>query len=125
MKTFIEEVRDLMMDIRVAEGMNPNDFWFRTPENISETTRLYFLKFIEGGYYVVMETAVCCVSLNEWLEPQGCLKKYEYEVPEVGTDGVVYKEELFKGSFIDACKYLLFRKRKRGLARRPRRKKEI
>lgn len=124
MKTFMEEVKDLMIRIIVFEGVEPDNLWFRSPENISENTNVYFLRYVEGGETIVMETANGWISLNEWLEPQGCfLEKYEYMVPTSGTDGVVYREKLFEGTFIDACKYLLFRKRKRGLARRPRRKK--
>lgn len=101
------EVIDLMKDIRITEGMEPDDFWFCSSENISGETSLYWLEYFDGGLFV-METAVGFVSLklnHGEFEIEKVDK--DFEIPNDGCEGVLWSEEVFEGRFIDACRYIL------------------
>ena len=102
-----------MKDIRIAEGMEAEDFWFRSSENISEESSLYWLEFLYGGLFV-METAVGFVSI-EHVDNTLVIDKVDkdFESPNDEYEGALWGEEVFEGRFIDACRYILTWKERR------------
>lgn len=111
--TNIMKIRNLMKRIRISEGMDPEDFWFRSSENISEETNLYWLEYMYGGMFVI-ETAVGWVSI-EHVNNSLVLNKIDKEffIPEDGMNGVLWVEDVFSGRFIDVCRYILAWKERR------------
>lgn len=112
MKTMIEKLSNLMKIVRLA--LNPNDlFWFQTPKNISGETSLYWLEYFDGGFFV-METAEGFVRI-EHVDKSLIVTKMDKEffIPENGTNGVIWSEEVFEGRFIDVCRYILTWKERR------------
>ena len=112
MKTMIEKLSNLMKIVRLA--LNPNDlFWFQTPENISGETSLYWLEYFDGGLFV-MKTAEGFVRI-EHVDKSLIVTKMDknFFIPEDGTNGVIWSEEVFSGRFIDVCRYILTWKERR------------
>lgn len=124
MKTLMEKVDKLMKIIRVAEGMEPEDWWFRTSHNLHEYVNLY--KVNDSSYdEFVMETATgmiiipisipCrdCHIINLYGNPRysdiqrvpaECAEDYEGYI-RYGGDFV---EDVLRGvNFIDAVKWLV------------------
>ena len=115
MKTsFMEAVRNMMSMVRLA--LNPKDLsWFQTPENISEESRLYWIDSLDGGFFV-METAEGFVRIehvNKSLSLIVTKMDKNFFIPEDGTNGVIWSEEVFSGRFIDVCRYILTWKERR------------
>lgn len=121
----MEKVRDLMKKIRVAEGMEPYDFWLRTHRNLHEYTNLYK---INGSSYdeFVMETAATgmviipidipcrdCHIINLYDNPRySAIQKVPAEYVEDYESYVKYGgdfvEDVLHGvNFIDAVKWLV------------------
>ena len=108
----MDAVRNMMKIVRLA--LNPkNDFWFQTPENISEESRIYWIEYLDGGFFV-METAEGFVRI-EHVDKSLIVTKMDkaFFIPENGTNGVIWSEEVFEGRFIDVCKYILTWKERR------------
>ena len=111
MKTMIEKLSNLMKIVRLA--LNPKDLsWFQTP-NISKESRLYWLEYLDGGFFV-METAEGFVRI-EHVDKSLIVTKMDknFFIPEDGTNGVIWSEEVFSGRFIDVCRYILTWKERR------------
>ena len=112
MKTMIEKLSNLMKIVRLA--LNPNDlFWFQTPKDISKESRLYWIDSLDGGFFV-METAEGFVRI-EHVDKSLIVTKMDknFFIPEDGTNGVIWSEEVFSGRFIDVCRYILTWKERR------------
>ena len=112
MKTMIEKLSNLMKIVRLA--LNSKDLsWFQTPENISEESRIYWIEYLDGGFFV-METTEGFVRI-EHVDKSLIVTKMDKEffIPENGTNGVIWSEEVFSGRFIDVCKYILTWKERR------------
>lgn len=112
MKTMIEKLSNLMKIVRLA--LNPKDLsWFQTPKDISKESRLYWIDSLDGGFFV-METAEGFVRI-EHVDKSLIVTKMDknFFIPEDGTNGVIWSEEVFSGRFIDVCRYILTWKERR------------
>ena len=112
MKTMIEKLSNLMKIVRLA--LNPKDLsWFQTPKDISKESRLYWIDSLDGGFFV-METAEGFVRI-EHVDKSLIVTKMDknFFIPEDGTNGVIWSEEVFEGRFIDVCRYILVWKERR------------
>ena len=113
MKTMIEKLSNLMKIVRLA--LNPKDLsWFQTPKDIiSKESRLYWIDSLDGGFFV-METGEGFVRI-EHVDKSLIVTKMDKEffIPENGTNGVIWSEEVFSGRFIDVCRYILTWKERR------------
>ena len=109
---FMDAVRNMMSIVRLA--LNPKDLsWFQTPKDISKESRLYWIDSLDGGFFV-METAEGFVRI-EHVDKSLIVTKMDknFFIPEDGTNGVIWSEEVFEGRFIDVCKYILTWKERR------------
>ena len=109
---FMDAVRNMMSIVRLA--LNPKDLsWFQTPKDISKESRLYWIDSLDGGFFV-METAEGFVRI-EHVDKSLIVTKMDknFFIPEDGTNGVIWSEEVFSGRFIDVCRYILTWKERR------------
>ena len=109
MKTLMEAVRNMMS---MVLALNPKDLSW-TPKDISKESRLYWIDSLDGGFFV-METAEGFVRI-EHVDKSLILTKMEdnFFIPEDGTNGVIWSEEVFSGRFIDVCRYIITWKERR------------